>query len=276
MWWRGAGLLAVAAVGLTAVLLWRQSVPSAAPPPTRHVHALGVDPADDTLYAATHQGLYQVTGDRPATLVSDRTPDLMGFTVAGPNRFLASGHPDGQGEEPDYLGLVESVDAGATWRPVSLSGTADLHSIGVSATTVYAIDAVSGSLLVTTDQRRWRTQSRPAPGDLAVSPTDPGSLIVTTGQDMRRSADAGRAWTDLPGPPLVLLDWPEARTLTGITADGRLQLSLDGGRSWQPRATVPGAPQALHAVSTAQLYVATDAGIFASVDGGWSFNPVEF
>lgn len=38
--------------------------------------------------------------------------DLMGFTVAGPDRFLASGHPGPGADLPEPLGLVESRDGG--------------------------------------------------------------------------------------------------------------------------------------------------------------------
>lgn len=144
--------------------------PSSAPAPVRHVHGLGVNPSDDTLYAATHQGLYRLGDDGPARLVSTRTPDLMGFTVVGPDRFLASGHPDGRGDEPWSLGLLESGDAGATWQPRSLDGEVDFHGIDATGATVYGVDAVSGSLMVTTDLRRWQQRPDTAMEDLAVSP----------------------------------------------------------------------------------------------------------
>jgi hypothetical protein len=58
-----------------------------------HLHGLGVDPADGTLYAGTHHGLIRLPDGGEATLVADRVQDFMGFTVAGPQHFLASGHP---------------------------------------------------------------------------------------------------------------------------------------------------------------------------------------
>lgn len=275
-------VLVSGAVVVVSALVWRQAVPSAAPAPVRHVHDLGVNPADDTLYAATHQGLYRFGNDGPARLVSNRTHDLMGFTVIGPDRFLASGHPDGKSDEPWSLGLLESSDAGLTWRTQSLDGEVDFHGIDATGATIYGVDAVSGSLLMTTDLRRW--QQRPGPGradlpispaDLAASPADPGSLMAATGQGLRRSADAGLTWTEQPGPSLVLIDWPTAQTVAGVGPDGTVYLSLDAGETWQRRASLPGAPQALHATSTARLYVATDSGVHASVDGGWSFQTLD-
>jgi hypothetical protein len=73
---RGLLLLAVAALaGLLAagVLLWNSSndeeaakvftgVPASDPGPI-HVHGLGINPADDSLFIATHTGLFRVAAD---------------------------------------------------------------------------------------------------------------------------------------------------------------------------------------------------------------------
>jgi hypothetical protein len=67
---------------------------------------------------------------RRAVRVADRYQDTMRFTVAGPDRFLGSGHPDFQKDPdlPPLLGLIKSEDAGQTWEPVSMLGEADFHS----------------------------------------------------------------------------------------------------------------------------------------------------
>src|SRR5687767_322438 len=83
-----------------------------------HVHGLGVNPADRALFIATHTGMFRVPeGERRAKRVADRYQDTMGFTVVGPDRFLGSGHPDGREKLPPFLGLIESRDAGETWKP---------------------------------------------------------------------------------------------------------------------------------------------------------------
>src|SRR2546425_501204 len=58
-----------------------------------HAHGLGITPANGVLYAATHHGVFQLPPDGPARRVGDGQQDTMGFTVAGANHFLASGHP---------------------------------------------------------------------------------------------------------------------------------------------------------------------------------------
>jgi len=93
-----------------------------------HIHGLGINPRDGSLFIATHAGLFRAPrGEIKATRVGAGTQDTMGFTVIGPDRFLGSGHP-GQGQSgPPALGLIESTDAGQSWRSLSLLGEADFH-----------------------------------------------------------------------------------------------------------------------------------------------------
>ncbi|HEV2074924.1 MAG TPA: hypothetical protein VGR10_01655, partial [Thermoleophilaceae bacterium] len=49
-----------------------------------HVHGLGVDPADGSLFIATHSGLFRSEpGEETAERVGDSLQDTMGFTVVG-------------------------------------------------------------------------------------------------------------------------------------------------------------------------------------------------
>lgn len=72
---------------------------AAGDPGTGHLHGLGVDPADGTVYAAGHLGLFRFS-DGKALCVADRAQDLMGFTITGPSVFLSSGHPSPAGAPP--------------------------------------------------------------------------------------------------------------------------------------------------------------------------------
>jgi hypothetical protein len=92
-----------------------------------HVHGIGVNPADGRVYVATHRGVFQLSERQPPVLVSDRVQDFMGFTVVGPDHFLAGGHPGD--DSSASVGLIESPDAGATWTSRSLDGRADFHSL---------------------------------------------------------------------------------------------------------------------------------------------------
>jgi hypothetical protein len=50
--------------------------------PLGHVHGLGINPADDTLFVATHLGVYRVANG-VAERTADRTQDTMAFIVVG-------------------------------------------------------------------------------------------------------------------------------------------------------------------------------------------------
>jgi len=84
----------------------------------------------------------------------------MGFTVAGPDRFLGSGHPDLRENLPALLGLMESTDRGQTWHSLSLLGEVDFHAIEAKHGQVYGYDATSVTFLVSPDGRTWQRRAQ--------------------------------------------------------------------------------------------------------------------
>jgi len=237
-----------------------------------HVHALGVDPQDGTLYAGTHYGLFRVPEQGSATLVADRVQDFMGFTVIGPNRYLASGHP-GEGQEgPSSLGLIESTDGGQTWASVSLSGEADFHALEARHGQVYGLNSMTGELMVSEDMQSWDTRSQTAMADFAVSPDDPDVLLATTEQGLTRSEDGGRTFEPVSGSPLMqLVSWAEDGTIIGAEPDGTVQASTDGGQTWEQRGDLGAAPQALTATGAGEVFAAIEGAILVSDDDGVTF-----
>ena len=238
----------------------------AADPGPVHVHGLGINPADGALFVATHTGTYRVApGDERATRIGDSRQDTMGFTVAGPNHFLGSGHPDVReaSEEglPPLLGLIESRDAGRTWRPVSLLGEADFHVLRFAGRRVYGYDASNDRLLVSDNAgSSWRQVGRPAPLlDLAVDPRDPHRLIASAETGLYASENGGRSWTRL-SDRVGLLAWPQRKRLYLLDGTGAVLVSAAGGARWQRLGKVGGEPAALLARSARELYVALHDG----------------
>ena len=84
----------------------------AQPLPSAHVHGVGINPGDGLVYLATHDGLFRYGPAGPERVGA--VNDLMGFTIAGPDHFYASGHPGPGSDLPNPVGLVESTDAGRT------------------------------------------------------------------------------------------------------------------------------------------------------------------
>jgi hypothetical protein len=276
--WPAIVVLGLAVGGLGAVVLANEGdAPADVPvedPGLVHLHGLGIDPADGTLYAASHAGLFQIQEPGVAVRAGDSFQDTMGFTVTGPGRFVASGHPDLRDErlhkpgKPPLLGLVESTDAGGSWRSLSLLGDADLHAIALAGDEVLAFDATNERFLASPDGVAWVRRSRVQLVSFAVNPDDAGLVVAGTGSGLLRSEDGGRTWDRVKGGPAVShLSWDPVGGLWGLTAGGELLESADG-LSWNSRGSVPGGrPEALLA-QDGTVYAATRSGIHRSADGG--------
>jgi BNR/Asp-box repeat protein len=240
-----------------------------------HIHGLGVNPADNALFIATHTGTYRIPPDaQQPERVGDSRQDMMGFTVVGPNRFLGSGHPDPEAMRdenlPTNLGLQESTDGGRTWRPISLVGEADFHVLRARGRRVYGYDATNGRLLVSDDRgRTWSRRATPGPMlDLAVHPERPAHVVATTQRGLMTSASGARSWRPL-GNRVGLLAWPAAARLLLVDGAGRIRTSRDSGRRWSVIGDIGGQPAAFLAQTAQELYVALhDGTVKRSRDGG--------
>jgi hypothetical protein len=240
-----------------------------------HVHDLGVNPADDRLYVATHTGVFR-QGDGGFERIADRWQDTMAFTVAGPDHFLASGHPDLREDAPPHLGLIESTDAAESWTALSLEGEADFHALEVAGNRLYGYDATTGSLMVTEDRRTWEDLLTLPVLDVAADPDDPEALVIADqrGELMRWRSEGPPSALD--GAPRVgFLDWSQADQLVGLGPAGEVWVSEDRGEAWREAGVVPGGPQAL-AIDGDTWYAASDRGLYTSTDQGetWEALPL--
>lgn len=265
-----ASVAGLALVGAAAVA-WPEGDGSAGgsgPDAFAHVHGLGVDPSDGMLYAGTHYGTFRVpAGEDPVQVGPIR--DYMGFTVVGPNHFLASGHP-GIGENaPGNLGLIESTNGGEKWDTLSLRGQADFHALASRKGVTYGNSA--GVLMASQDNKTWERRSNLPMRDIAISPTDTNRLLATTSSGLARSTDGGRNFQLIsPAPPLSLISIADNGRAVGVTDDGIVHVSADEGTTWEQRGSINGAPQAMTATNDS-IHIATADGILDSTDGGQTF-----
>jgi photosystem II stability/assembly factor-like uncharacterized protein len=170
-----ARALAIAAVSIAGLVGCSSAEPAPAATPSTpvapelastHVHGAAFDPGHGGLLLATHHGLIEVA-DGALTPVGP-VIDLMGFTVAGTDHYLASGHPGLHVDLPEPVGLIETTDGGRTWTPLSRQGQSDFHALTVSDIRILGYD---GTLTASTDGRAWTPPTIPAePHTLAAAP----------------------------------------------------------------------------------------------------------
>jgi len=247
---------------LAAARLLDEDDSSVTDPGPVHVHALGLNPTERSLFIATHTGLYRLEPDaQRAERVGDRYQDTMGFTVVGRDHFLGSGHPDRRDDLPPLLGLIGSRDAGETWTPISLLGKVDFHALRVRGRRVVGYDATSGRVMISEDGGlSWSSRRPPEPLlDVVVTPTS-GDVLLAAGESrLFVSRDGGRTWKERE-QGTGLLAWPRRDWLYLLDGNGRIWLSRDGGGRWQGRGQLGGRPAALLAVGSDVLYAATHEG----------------
>lgn len=244
-----------------------------------HVHGVGRDPRDGSILLATHYGLWRAGEAGEPELVGDYRHDLMGFSVVGAAHFVASGHPNGAPSLPSHLGLIESTDAGRTWKSVSLLGDVDFHALHASADQTWGWDSTTGRLMVSGDREEWDVRARDVMiVDFAVSPGREDTVVASmpvseTELQMRRSTDGGREFTPVDdAPQLARLTWG-GNGLFGFDLEGLVWRSSNDGKSWQRVGEVGELPQAVAATDD-ELLAATRGAVQRSADGGRTWKRV--
>ncbi len=237
-----------------------------------HVHGLGYDAKRDTLYIATHTGMFELLPNaEKARRIGDSYQDTMGFTLVSPDFFLGSGHPDLREERPSHLGLIRSTDRARSWNPVSLLGKADFHVLRAQGKTVYGFDSRSARLLASTDAgRSWKTLVPPeALIDLAIDPKNPRHLLASGGAVLYESQDGGRSWKAIASGIAGHIAWPAPDRAYVADLAGSFLTAPRASGPWRSRGALGAPAAALLAVDEKALFAALhDGTIVRSGDGG--------
>jgi hypothetical protein len=238
------GIIAVA-IGIGAsVLLFQESPESDSTPRTvfwRHIHGLGVDPADRSiLYIATHGDFYQSISGGPPVKVDEERADYMAFNAPYSQGvpLYASGHPATGGN----TGLIKSTDGGKTWQQVAtvLDPPVDFHAMAISKSNsnlIIGFDSAGRGLFKTTDAgKSWeRLEFLEYMSALAISPTDSNLIFAGTGKGIFVSNDGASTWTGIgqyDGQLIFALAFDENGIIYASTEFG-LSRSADLGQTWE-------------------------------------------
>ena len=91
---------------------------------------------DDSVYLATHNGLYNKKQNSSWVKVGNDKSDLMGFVISPTKEgvMYSSGHPVNGGN----LGFRMSIDSGKTWQTISTvtDSPIDFHAMSISPLTI--------------------------------------------------------------------------------------------------------------------------------------------
>lgn len=219
-----------------------------------HVHGLGYDPNDQTIYVATHHGLILGTrsgDDWTWDYAGLERYDYMGFTQDATNASIlySSGHPDDpRAYGGVHLGVRRSTDGGATWEQRSLKGQVDFHSLT-------SIPGVEGGLVGV-----WK-----------------GNLM--------ESRDGGLTWVNhtIPGTYLPFDAAVTDHHVYVTSADGLLAGHMGNTSSWKQHAGGHDEVGSFHAIAAAPdgsvMFAGTGNGrsgtTYRSTDGGQTWNQTE-
>ena len=207
----------------------------------RHVHGLGLDPADNSiLYIATHGDFYQSIRNAPPVKVDKVRADYMAFNappVPGIPLY-ASGHPSTGGN----TGLIKSNDGGITWEFVSnvIEPPVDFHAMAISKQnpeTIIGFDSGARGLFKTVDAgKTWETLEPPEyVSALAFSPNDSDIIFAGTGNGIYKSEDGGKTWQHVSykGLSVFALAFDDnGKLFASVKTFGVVQ-SNDFGKSWE-------------------------------------------
>jgi photosystem II stability/assembly factor-like uncharacterized protein len=214
---------------------------------------------------------------QPAASTLPATPDYHSLLVApaDPKRLWLGTH----------VGLHESTDGGRRWTEAGLSGQDAMNlartpgkskTVWVAGHLVFAKSSDGGASW--TDQEPAGLPSLDVHG-FATDPRDPKSLwAAVAGQGLFRSRDRGRSFSLVSaqvGPGVMALAVsPNGRILAGDMQQG-LMTSTDDGRTWDQVLAEGVMGLAINPKQPSQVLATSQAGIWASGDGGVTWRVVQ-
>lgn len=194
-----------------------------------------------------------------------------------------------------FGGVFRSDDGGDHWTPAAgenLREACPLAVDGADSQRLYTVESSAGFLRSLDGGASWNPSNSglPAPAinlfAVVTTAADASFLLATNGVEIYRSRDRGDSWqasansaTFQDASVQFLLALPSAAgTAYASSYAGGIFRSDDFGLHWMPKSVgLPVLPQAgalaVDPTAPARLYLATDTGIYRSLDGGDLWTP---
>ena len=154
----------------------------------------------NSIYLATHNGLYNKNQNSSWVKVGSDKSDLMGFVIDPKKEgvMYSSGHPVNGGN----LGFRMSTDSGKTWQTLSsvTDNPIDFHAMSISPVNndiLYGSPGGGYALFITHDQGKTWSIITSIPSQIvsiAANPLDANGVYIGTGSGMFYSNDQGKNW----------------------------------------------------------------------------------
>jgi hypothetical protein len=155
---------------------------------------------DNSVYLATHNGLYSKNQNSSWVQVGNDKSDLMGFVINPTNEgvMYSSGHPVNGGN----LGFRMSTDSGNTWQTISsvTDNPIDFHAMSISPLNnniLYGSPGGGYALFLTQDEGKTWSAITSIPSQIvsiAADPLDTNGVYIGTGSGLFYSNDQGKNW----------------------------------------------------------------------------------
>jgi hypothetical protein len=155
---------------------------------------------DNSLYLATHNGLYNKKENSSWVKVGNDKSDLMGFVInpAKEGVMYSSGHPIDGGN----LGFRMSTDSGNTWQTISsvTDNPIDFHAMSISPVNnniLYGSPGGGYALFITQDEGKTWSSITSIPSQIvsiAADPIDSNGVYIGTGSGLFYNNDQGNNW----------------------------------------------------------------------------------